>query len=149
MRRFSYGLSYTIFSTEYLDFEAEDVRVDGRYARFVDGTSLFFGPRLIAQARSFWNVESVDRSLLRPLVSDIPTLVLNGELDHVIPTSYVSDFASRLSKGHVYVFPGIAHSPIDAGACPLSMILDFLSDPSRAPDAECVGQFKHVFQTDP
>ena len=147
MRSFSYGLSYTVFSTEYLDFDVEDTRIDGRYARFADGISLFFGPKLIVQAKEFWHVSPIDRSFLEPLKSDIPTLILNGELDHVLPRKYVEEMASNLEKGYIYVFPGVAHSPIDAGLCPFSMILEFLTDPSKAPDAECIKQFKHVFLT--
>ena len=146
MKRFSYGLSYTIFSTEYLDFDVADTRVQGRYASFADGTSLFFGPKLIAQAKAFWKVKPVDRSLLKPLKSDIPTLILNGEMDHVLPTRYIKDMASQLSHSYVYLFPGIAHSPIDAGLCPFSMILEFLADPTKAPDAACMGQFRHEFR---
>jgi hypothetical protein len=66
MRRFSYGLAYTVFSTEYLDFDVEDTSVEGRYAKFADGISLFFGPRLISQAKEFWDVNPIDRSLLKP-----------------------------------------------------------------------------------
>lgn len=147
MHRFSYGLSYTIFSSEGPDFTIEDIKVDGRYSAFVDGMSLFFGPKLLAQAQEFWKVKTLGSSLLKPLKSDIPTLILNGEMDHVLPMTYIKDMASHLSNGYMYLFPGVAHSPIDAGSCAFMMAMEFLADPTKAPDSACMEQFKHEFLT--
>ena len=148
MHNFSYGLSYTIFSSESLDFTVEDIEVGGRYSAFVDGMSMFFGPKLLAKAQEFLKVKLLDRSLLKPLKSDIPTLILNGEMDHVLPTAYIKDMASNLSNGYMYLFPGIAHSPIDAGSCAFMMTMEFLADPSKAPNSACMEQFKHEFRID-
>lgn len=147
LTRFAYGLSYSIFSAESMDYTAQDVTADGQYAAFADGISLFFGPKLLAQAQTFWTVKPLDRRLLQPLKSAIPTLILNGELDHVLPPQYAQDMVRHLSQGHLYIFPGVAHSPVDAGDCALSMMMQFFADPSRAPDASCVKQFKHEFKT--
>jgi len=146
MHNFSYGLSYTIFSSESLDFTVEDVEVRGRYSAFVDGMSMFFSPSLLAKANEFLKVKKIDRSLLKPLKSDIPTLILNGEMDHVLPTAYIKNMASNLSNCYMYLFPGIAHSPIDAGSCAFNMTMEFLADPSKAPDSKCMGSFKHEFR---
>lgn len=145
MPRFSYGLSYTIFSTEQMDFEVEETKVKGRYAAFADGISLFFSPKLIAQAQDFWKVKPIDRSLLAQLNSDIPTLVLNGEMDHVLPSNYVQVMVSGLRNGYVYLFPGVAHSPVET-ECGFLMAVEFLNDPSKAPDITCMKQFKHIFR---
>lgn len=148
MHNFSYGLSYSIFSSESLDLTVEDIEVCGRYSAFVDGMSQFFGPTLLAQAQEFWKVKPLDRSLLKPLKSDIPTLILNGEMDHVLPTVYIKDMASNLSNGYMYLFPGVAHSPIDAGSCAFMMTMEFLADPTKAPDSACMEHFKHEFRTE-
>jgi pimeloyl-ACP methyl ester carboxylesterase len=147
MNNFSYGLSYTIFSSESLDFTVEDIEVGGRYSAFVDGMSLFFSPSLLAQAQEFWKIKPLDRSLLKPLKSDIPTLIFNGEMDHVLPTAYIKDMTSNLSNGYMYLFPGVAHSPIDAGSCAFMMAMEFLADPTKAPDSACMESFKHEFIT--
>jgi len=148
MHNFSYGLSYTVFSSESLDFTAEDIEVGGRYSAFVDGMSMFFGPKLLVQANEFLKIKPLDRSLLKPLKSDIPTLILNGEMDHVLPRAYIKDMASNLSNGYMYLFPGIAHSPIDAGSCAFMMTMEFLTEPTKAPNSACMKQFKHEFRID-
>jgi pimeloyl-ACP methyl ester carboxylesterase len=147
MHNFSYGLSYTIFSSESLDFTLEDIKVDGRYAAFVDGMSMFFGPKLLVQANKFLKVKPLDRSLLKHLKSDIPTLILNGQMDHVIPKEDVKNMASNLSNSYMYLFPGVAHSPIDAGPCAFMMAMEFLADPTKAPNSACMNDFKHEFLT--
>ncbi len=148
MTQFTYGLSYSIFSSEAMDYTLDDVTVPGRYAAFVDGCAMFFGPGLLAQAQEFWKVEPVDRDLLLPLESDIPTLILNGELDHVIPPQYPTEMAKHLKNGHLFLFPGVAHSPVDHGDCALGMLMQFFHDPSQAPDATCMEQFKHELKTE-
>jgi pimeloyl-ACP methyl ester carboxylesterase len=146
MHNFSYGLSYSIFSSESMDFTVEDIEVCGRYSAFADGMSMFFCPSLLAQAQEFWKVKPLESSLLKPLKSDIPTLIFNGEMDHVLPTAYIKDMASNLSNGYMYLFPGIAHSPIDSGSCAFMMTMEFLADPTKAPDSACMEQFKHEFR---
>ena len=148
MRRFSYGLSYSIFSSEFVDFTGAGARVDGRYAAFADGASMFFGPKLLADAQEFWKVKRLAPSLLKPLNSSVPTLILNGEMDHVLPAERIAGTASHLKNGHVYLFPGVAHSPIDTGPCAFTMAMEFLADPTKAPDSTCMREFKHRFRTE-
>ena len=40
------------------------------------------------------------------LVSDVPTLMLSGELDHVCPPDYARDLSKNLENAYLYVFPG-------------------------------------------
>jgi hypothetical protein len=69
-------------------------------------------------------------------------------MDHVLPAAYIKDMASDLSNGYMYLFPGVAHSPIDAGPCAFMMAMEFLADPSKAPNSACMEQFKHEFRTE-
>jgi pimeloyl-ACP methyl ester carboxylesterase len=149
MTRFTYGLSYSIFGSEAMGYTVDDTTGPGRYAAFTDGCAMFFGPRLQAQAQEFWKVEPLDPAKREPLHSDIPTLIMNGELDHVIPPRYANDAVGRLKNGHLFLFPGVAHSPIDSGDCALGMLLQFFHDPSQAPDSTCMESFEHVLKTEP
>lgn len=148
MTRFTYGLSYSIFGSEAVGYTLEDTRVAGRYAAFADGCAMFFGPRLQVQARDFWAVDALDPAKRGPLHSDVPVLILNGELDHILPPRYAKDAAERLPNGHLYLFPGVAHSPVDHGDCALGMLLQFIHDPSQAPDSTCMESFTHVLKTE-
>jgi hypothetical protein len=118
MTRFTYGLSYSIFGSEAMGYTVDDTTAPGRYAAFTDGCAMFFGPRLQAQAQEFWKVEPLDETKRAPLHSDI------------------------------FLFGGVAHSPVDSGDCALGMLLQFVADPSKAPDGACVAQFTHELETE-
>jgi pimeloyl-ACP methyl ester carboxylesterase len=75
----------------------------------------------------------------------VPTLIMNGALDHVIPKDALDDLASGLRNAHVFVFEGVAHAPVDVGDCALTMMMAFLADPSTAPDATCMADYRHTF----
>jgi len=66
----------------------------------------------------------------------------------VLPPRYAKDAVARLKNGHLFLFPGVAHSPVDHGDCALGMLMQFFHDPSRAPDATCMEQFEHELKTE-
>jgi pimeloyl-ACP methyl ester carboxylesterase len=146
MRKFSYALGYTVVLASSPDFTAASYQTPGRYQAWVDGLSLFFSPRLMDSARDFWVTDPLPAVLFAPLESNVPTLILNGRLDHVIPSEEAVELAAGLHNGFVFVFEGVAHSPVDAGTCALEMMLAFVADPSVAPDASCLEQYEHQFQ---
>jgi pimeloyl-ACP methyl ester carboxylesterase len=146
MRKFSYALGYTVILATSQDFTASSDGIPDRYLAWVDGLSLFFSPRLMDAVGDFWTTEPLPSALFAPIKSDVPTLVLNGRLDHVIPSEAAAELVAGLDNGHSFVFEGVAHSPIDAGTCGMEMMLAFVADPSVAPDASCMAPYKHEFQ---
>ena len=78
-----------------------------------------------------------DPAVKEPLVSDIPTLVLAGELDPVTPPEYGELVADYLSRGYFYVFPGAGHNII-IEECARQLAGAFLADPGQAPDPACI-----------
>ena len=145
MPRFAYALGYTAVVAANPDFAAADGPVPDGYRPFVDGLALFFSPHLMEATRELWKDEHSTRGTTAPLVSDVPTLVLNGALDHVIPRENLDQLGSGLRNGHVFVFEGVAHSPVDVGDCALTMMMAFLADPSTAPDSACMANYRHTF----
>jgi pimeloyl-ACP methyl ester carboxylesterase len=145
MPRFAYALGYTAVIAANPDFTVADERIAARYRPFVDGLALFFSPRLIARTRELWRDDPAPSGQREPLVSDVPTLLMNGALDHVIPRESLNELASGLSHGHLFVFEGVAHSPADVGDCALNLLMAFLADPSGAPDASCMAAYRHTF----
>ena len=87
---------------------------------------------------ALWGAGTADARENEPVVSNIPTLVLAGEYDPVTPPSWAQRAAEHLSQGYYYEFPGVGHSVIDAGDCPVAMITGFLDDPTSAPDSRCL-----------
>ena len=91
-----------------------------------------------------WPVEEADPWVKEPLVSDIPTLVLEGEFDPVTPPEYGQMVAQNLSNSHFFEFPGVGHNLIVASECARSIAGAFLDDPTQAPDAACVAEMPGV-----
>ena len=145
MTRFSYALAYTATIADSPEFVATSGPIPDGYRAFVDGLSLFFSPHLIEATRELWRDEQTTRATNEPLVSDTPTLVMNGALDHVIPSESLDQLVSGLQGAYVFVFDGVAHSPVDAGECAVAMMMEFLADPSKAPDSSCMEDYRHAF----
>ena len=144
-RGFSYGLYYSVILSE-VRYTAKDTAVTGDLAKLANSSVLFFDPKVMLKAQQFWKVDAIDPAALEAIRSEIPTLILNGEQDHVIPSSILPQMAAGLANGHLFIFPGVAHSPVDRGECALGMILHFLADPSQAPDSTCMQQFAFSFE---
>jgi pimeloyl-ACP methyl ester carboxylesterase len=82
--------------------------------------------------------------------SDIPTLLLVGEYDPVTPPSFAEAAAEHLRKAQLFTFPGYGHALIDAGPCPVAMMLDFLADPFSPVDSSCMSDIEIIdFVVDP
>jgi hypothetical protein len=61
-----------------------------------------------------------------------------GPLDSLTPPAWAAEVASGLSNAYLFEVPGFAHSPTFGGECPARMALQFLDDPTRAPDGSCL-----------
>ena len=84
-----------------------------------------------------WPVPVADVSVKEPLISDIPTLVLEGEFDPVTPPEYGELVAGYLSNGYYFEFPGVGHDVV-GNECAREIAGRFIDDPSQAPDAACI-----------
>jgi pimeloyl-ACP methyl ester carboxylesterase len=91
-----------------------------------------------------WPVEEADSSFKEPLVSDIPTLILEGELDPITPPEYGRLVAGHLSDAYYYELPGVGHSVLAGEDCALGIAGDFLEDPTQAPDDSCIAEMPGV-----
>ncbi|NOY36850.1 MAG: alpha/beta hydrolase [Chlorobi bacterium] len=142
---FSYGLSLSIITSEFSTFKDENIPVNGEYADFVKGCgTLVFTPYFINKVKKVWKVNDLSR-IKKTLDSDVPVLMLSGELDHVCPPADAVALSKKFKNAYVYVFPGVAHSPIDAGMCGIMMMKEFIDNPAEAPDASCVKEFHTRF----
>jgi pimeloyl-ACP methyl ester carboxylesterase len=87
-----------------------------------------------------WGAAEFDSREVEPVVSDIPTLLFAGEYDPATPYVWAEQAAESLSNSYVYELPGLGHVESPTQACPTSIILDFLADPSTEPDASCIAE---------
>lgn len=91
-----------------------------------------------------WPVDQADPSVKEPVVSDIPTVLLEGELDPVTPAEYAEQVAETLSNSFLYVFPGVGHTVLVSSRCAQDIALDFIDDPTQEPDASCIAEMTGV-----
>lgn len=90
-----------------------------------------------------WPVSVADLSAKEPLVSDIPTLVLEGEFDPVTLPEYGQLVAGYLLNGYYFEFPGVGHDVLST-ECARKIAGAFIADPTQAPNATCISQMPGV-----
>jgi pimeloyl-ACP methyl ester carboxylesterase len=68
--------------------------------------------------------------------SDIPTLVLAGQFDHITPPSFGQQVAREFPNSFYVEFPNISHA-VTFTTCPARVMSRFLDDPTTAPTVDC------------
>lgn len=89
------------------------------------------------QACDMWPRGMVAAGYHDPVTSDVPALVLSGDLDPVTPPAWGADAASHLSRSKHVIVSGTGHGVTSTG-CGLKMIRAFIKAGSTdAVDASC------------
>lgn len=83
-------------------------------------------------------VGPLGRSILAPVTSDVPVLLLAGTLDSVTPPSWAHEAARTLSRATVVEFPGRAHAFAFGDTCAMTVIEAFLDDPGSTRETPCL-----------
>jgi pimeloyl-ACP methyl ester carboxylesterase len=147
-RYFADGLGNTVFIKEAGNYDLSDINIDPKYKTFADGITLSgLGGRYLLEVKKQWNLE-----YKKPSKTDVyttyktPLLVLNGKYDPVIPIQYDDLLKKQYPNCYIYRFEGVAHSAFDnATACVLPMILEFLNNPTKAPNSDCMTNYRQEF----
>ena len=127
------------------DYSYSDIKIDPAYATFAEGVTDFgLGGEYQLYVNEVWNVPKIDSKRIQYRRQyDVPVLVLNGLYDPVIPPKYDAAMKEHLKNCYLYRFDGVPHSAFDnATQCALAMMLEFLKDPSKAPDSSCMMNYK-------
>ncbi|PZQ47185.1 MAG: hypothetical protein DI556_18395 [Rhodovulum sulfidophilum] len=105
-------------------------------------------PRLAEQTRTDaalaatichdWGIPLLPRAELAPVASDLPVLLLSGDLDPITPPSYAEELPPTLPNATHVVFPAGAHGQAITNPCANEIIGRFLDDPTAPPDTACV-----------
>ena len=72
-----------------------------------------------------------------PVVSDIPTLLLRGEYEAVIPPEWSDQAAAGLSNSTALTFPGSGHGVMTSSTCAQEIVAALLHNPAEIPAANC------------
>lgn len=90
-----------------------------------------------------WPHGTVDASFKEPVVSDIPTLLLSGELDPVTPPSFAELAMETLSHSQHLIAKGQGHNVFPLGCMP-DIITDFIQDPEQELETKCMDDFNYT-----
>lgn len=124
---------------------AEDVPTftDADVGRAAAGT--FLGPAFIRRfvhVCSFWPRGEVSKGFHEPVQSDVPVLLLSGELDPVTPPSWAAEAARTLSRHLSIVVPGVGHGATSEG-CTGQLVARFIEAGTLDRlDASCAQRLK-------
>lgn len=76
------------------------------------------------------------------VVSEIPTLMVSGGLDHVTPISNAKEAIKHLKNGYELIFSDEGHNLFNS--CFFQITEDFLNHPTQRPDTECSSEKKPI-----
>ncbi len=85
-----------------------------------------------------WPVKPAGPRETEPVVSDVPVLVLAGELDPVTPASWSRETAANLESSFYFEFADLSHGVMRSDACGRDIGLQFIDDPYSLPDSSCL-----------
>ncbi|MGI9626241.1 MAG: alpha/beta hydrolase [Longimicrobiales bacterium] len=119
---------------------AEDVPFITEADRMAAASDPLFGTSLIDSFRqmcSVWPAGEVPESYTEPVHSDVPTLLLSGQLDPVTPPRWGELVGETLSDALHIVVPGTGHNAFASG-CLRDLIESFIEEGSLAGlEVEC------------
>jgi pimeloyl-ACP methyl ester carboxylesterase len=97
-----------------------------------------FGRRFVELCEGFVDMARADPTYQQAVVSDVPTLIVSGELDSATPHDNAIMAAGTLSRGQLFMVPGVGHGPLSESGCTIGMALDFLEAPTSEVDGSCI-----------
>jgi Tol biopolymer transport system component/pimeloyl-ACP methyl ester carboxylesterase len=137
----SYQIQWGFYRNRDCREEAPFSSYEGYYA-LMDGLPPqiveHYKPSLVLGLCEEWEVEPADPIENEPVVSDVPTLIVSGELDPITPPRWAEGAAAHLSNSYFYVFPGLGHGVTRESDCALDIMLEFFDDPTAEPDTSCI-----------
>jgi pimeloyl-ACP methyl ester carboxylesterase len=129
-----WGMRRSVLCAEDMaEVSAADVRAAS--ARTIVGPDANIG--LLASCGE-WPVGTVPAGYHSPVTTDVPTLVISGEEDPVLPPRRAASALTHMTRATHVVLPGVAHGP-DFPGCVETLAAQFLESGSGANlDASCV-----------
>ena len=135
----------TVVCAEFGDTPEAALRFPGVIKRLAEAGQN--DARQILELCRDWNIRLLDKALLEPVRSDIPTLLLSGRFDPITPPAQAERVAAHLKQAWHFTFPTGAHGQAFLVPCANRLIAAFLAQPARAPDSGCVGEASPHFIT--
>jgi pimeloyl-ACP methyl ester carboxylesterase len=110
-----------------------------------EGQGTVFGSHLLSgqvKACEMWPKGTIDASYYQPVVSDVPTLVLSGEVDPVTPPGWGDEVARHLRHARHITVPATGHGVVGTG-CGQQLVKAFIDQASAADlDTSCIDRIR-------
>lgn len=91
-----------------------------------------------------WGSAGPDLGEKDAVVSDIPSLVIEGSFDPATPPFMGRQVADTLTNSYYFEFPTMGHVPTADDPCARQAALDFLANPLVEPDRSCLNGIRPV-----
>jgi len=139
------GMYMSVLCAEYGDTPATALQFPGVVGRLAQSAAEE-GRQILDICRD-WKIRLLDKALLAPLKSDIPTLLLSGSFDPITPPANAERVASHLGRAYAVTFARGTHGQAFTLPCANRLIAAFLDAPDRRPDAACANEAAPTFLT--
>jgi len=95
------------------------------------------------QVCEIWGVEKVSVIEDKPVSSEVPVLLINGQYDELTPPKWAKAMQEHLKNSFHLVFKGWKHGPITnwGNPCAMQAANDFFNNPYSKPNPDC---FKEI-----
>jgi len=77
-----------------------------------------------------------------PVASDVPVLLIAGEIDVATPAWMAERAAETLAHGELVVFANSSHWDMGGADCYDGIVTRFMADPSAPVEASCAGRIE-------
>lgn len=91
----------------------------------------------VGQIAAKWQARVPGPGEYAAAVSEVPALILAGELDQNTPAYWSRLAGESLPNSHYFEFAGIGHGVFNQGDCPAEIIKAFFDDPTKRPEDRC------------
>ena len=87
-----------------------------------------------------WDVEDADASMMTPVVSDVPVLILKGAFDSATAASWVNLITLGLKANQLVSMRFTGHAVYGKSPCAAQIAAGFLLNPTQPVDKSCTAQ---------
>ena len=132
------GMQWSVLCTEDADRKTDSRAADAGTLLGAETAELFH------VACKVWPQGQVAKGFTQPLSTDVPALLLSGELDPVTPPAYAERVVAHLPKGRHLVARGRSHGTLGAGCMP-NLLGQFIERADAASlDVSCLDALRPV-----
>jgi pimeloyl-ACP methyl ester carboxylesterase len=84
-----------------------------------------------------WRSAELDAASLTPVTSDVPVLIVQGNIDPITPPAFAEATIERYPNGTMVILPYQGHAPTVNNYCAQQLVTQFFADPTTELDTSC------------